>query len=136
MDLQSKGFEPGDEVVITLYNRDQCCASASIELSMECKIDISSIKARQEELEGLFMYILYIMGGACISITILGYIDARFLRLNDFFRMGSIIAATIQILDMISDSFFAMDIYLQDKIAPGEEYDIIFFISVVFIALP
>ena len=90
----------------------------------------------QEKLESIFEISLLILGFVCITIGVMGFIDARCLRINDFYRIGAIFAATVQILDMLSDSFLAFDIHLQDKMYPDDvAYDIMLYVCILCIAL-
>ena len=90
----------------------------------------------QQDIEEIFTLSLFILSAVFIFIGISGLVDARCVRINDFYRIGAIFAATIQILDMLSDSFLAIDIYLQDKIDPGMGYNIMLYICIICIVLP
>jgi len=108
-----------------------------IDLTLYCHYDpTNDLINYQEELEGIFGISLVILGAFCIIMGVAGYIDARFLRINDFYRIGAIFAATIQILDMLSDSFLAFDIQIQDEIDPHGDYDDMLYICIICIVVP
>ena len=69
-------------------------------------------------------------------LTIIGYIDAKCVRRNDFYRASTIITAALQILDMLSDCFLAMDISFAKDIYPNEPFGIFLYICIICIILP
>ena len=91
--------------------------------------------AQQHDLEKVFQTILIVVIIVFVCIGIIGTVDARFLRINDFYRIGTISTALIQILDMLSDCFLAIDISIQNKIEIGE-YMILLYLCIACIVLP
>ena len=70
------------------------------------------------------------------GIVIIGYIDARCIRTNDFYKVGPLTIAALQGFDMLSDCFLAIDISFAKNIEPGQPFGILLFLCIVFIVMP
>ena len=67
----------------------------------------------------------------CAIIAVTSYIDATCIRRNDFYALGALVTALVQILDMLSDAFFSFET-LEARRYP----QLIFAISISFILIP
>ena len=91
---------------------------------------------KQENLGDIFEFILIGVIVAFIVVAIFGYLDARIVRTNDFYRAGTLITAALQMLDMLSDCFLAIDISFAMEIDPDKPYGIFLYVCIICIALP
>eukprot|EP01084_Bolivina_argentea_P176631 305604_1 len=64
-----------------------------------------------------------------VIITIIAYMDATCFRVNDFFKLGALIIASMHLLDIIYDCLFAF------KIAESE-YAVLLLFCIAFIIIP
>ena len=75
-----------------------------------------------------------------ISLNIIGWIDANCVRINDYFKFNALIACLFQILDVVTDIYFIMDVYNLYHSYPSIEtihsLHIIRILSVAFIIIP
>ena len=71
--------------------------------------------------------ILLIIVSVLVVINISAYIHSKYIHVNDYFKIGSLVTAGILIMDAVSDIFFAMAI---------SEDIILLILAVVFIVLP
>eukprot|EP01084_Bolivina_argentea_P269735 458490_1 len=85
-----------------------------------------------KSLEFVFQRTLFIFIGLFICIAIIGFIDAKCFRINDFYHISCIGQATIQVLDMLSDCFLSVEISLQTN----NTFKIALVISIIFIVIP
>merc|ERR1719242_298242 len=74
----------------------------------------------------------------CFSVVaVIGFVDARCFRVNDFFKLGPLLRALIQILDVLSDSFLAIEIGTEADNNPDDQIlPIAFSICILFIFAP
>jgi len=67
-------------------------------------------------------------------------IDAKYLRQNDYYKFKSIIIAMFQMLDVVSDIFFVIDVwykhYYQVDMQKKQEYFAIFVGCIIFMIIP
>ena len=63
-----------------------------------------------------------------MAIILCGWIDATCLRWNDFFLSGALVSSAVQILDVVSDIFFALSL--------RQEHVALLVCAVAFIAFP
>ena len=89
----------------------------------------------KESNSSIFIYLLLIIIGIFIMIGLIGYIDARYCRINDFFSISTIVITLFQVLDLSSDIFLSISIYQQIN-TKDQLYEILFILSLVFIILP
>eukprot|EP01084_Bolivina_argentea_P109212 195184_1 len=85
-------------------------------------------------LKSLFEITISIIIIVFILIAIIGCIDARFLRVNDFYYISFIGQALLQILDLISDCFLSVDISLRSQ--SDNKFKIALIVSIIFIVMP
>ena len=104
---------------------------------------ISAYEARKQEYEPqldnlteFFQIILAAFAGSTFIMTIMAVIDAKTLRINDYFKIGAILSFFVQTSDMISDCFFVAQINIINKIERDSVYTVIFALSIVFIVFP
>ena len=88
------------------------------------------------DLTALFQIILAIFAGGTILVTGMAVIDAKTLRINDYFKIGAILSLFVPTSDMISDCFFVAQINLMNKIEKDSVYAVMFGLSIVFIVFP
>ena len=104
---------------------------------------MSAYAARQElyspdlkDLTDLYHVVVGLFTGTIICIGLIAFIDAKFIRINDYFKIGALLTFYMQIMDMISDCFFVAQIHAQNKIDLDDGYTVIFHLSMVFVVLP
>ena len=78
--------------------------------------------------------VLTIVVSIFVIVAFTGYIDAKFLRINDFFKPISIISALLQVLDLVSDVFTSVAI--MERAMDKDIYLWLFLASLVFIIIP
>eukprot|EP01083_Nonionella_stella_P289588 985451_1 len=100
-------------------------------------IDSSEIKP-ETTVEIGYTFIQYAVISAFVLVGILGFIDARCIRRNDFFHLLFIFLSMLNVLDMLSDVFFAVDVFGTYLLATEHksQFLIIFIASVSFIIIP
>eukprot|EP01083_Nonionella_stella_P005044 14694_1 len=96
---------------------------------------------RQYELDVQHLYDLYIQivvafGILCGLVLVSGMIDAKMIRINDYFNWIGIVSVFLQTNDTISDGFFSAQIHAQNRIEQRTDYDVILGLSIAFIILP
>eukprot|EP01084_Bolivina_argentea_P129062 228012_1 len=107
-----------------------------------CNSLVESEPTKHYSLLNYQYYVVMIIPALIVSVGIMALIDSKcFCRRNDYFSLSAIITALIQILDMLSDIFFAIDVWSHLKselIFNGKEFQFIsiFFLSIVFIIVP
>ena len=97
------------------------------------------LKLYTPELDGLTDLYETVAGsftGGMAFIALIGLIDAKAIRKNDYFRIGALLSFYMQTMDMISDCFFVASIHVQNKIELDDAYTIIFYLSILFIVVP
>eukprot|EP01083_Nonionella_stella_P250876 866219_1 len=94
----------------------------------------STISDDAEHLQSLFELSIILITSVFVLIGVVGYIDASCVRINDFYRIGTIMQALLHILDMVSDCFLSIDISLRAK--ENDAFKIPLVISIVHIAIP
>ena len=128
------GISVGDIVIASFYRHRSTDIWSKCGFIIVCTYDYTNPYVVQKIREYVSDYLTAL--GVFSVIIVVGGLLMRFLRINDFYRMQSIFTAAVQILDMLSDSFLAIDIYLQDKIKPANGYNIMFYICVICIVVP
>eukprot|EP01083_Nonionella_stella_P078381 214488_1 len=101
--------------------------------------DVDSGKLNPETtVEISYSHIQYAVISAFVLVGILGFIDARCIRRNDFFHLLFIFLSMLNVLDMLSDVFFAVDVFGTYLLATEHksQFLIIFIASVSFIIIP
>eukprot|EP01083_Nonionella_stella_P105229 302588_1 len=85
-----------------------------------------------------YSHIQYVVISAFVLIGILGFIDARCIRKNDFFHLMFIFLSMLNVLDTLSDVFFAVDVFGTYSLATEHKshFLMIFIASVSFIIIP
>ena len=83
---------------------------------------------------------IIIIGGYLIFVIIISWVDAKYLRKNDFYRLGLLISVAIQILDTITDLFLIYNIahyssILENKLFALLMTSIFFFIAYYIISI-
>ena len=89
-----------------------------------------------DELTDLYRVIAGSFAGIIVLIGLAAIIDAKKIRINDYFRIGALVTFFTQTMDMISDCFFAAQLYIHSKIELDDGYTAVFGLSIVFIVLP
>ena len=70
-----------------------------------------------------------------LLIIISGYIHAKFIKINHYFYVGPLVNAAINVLDMLSDIFFAAQAEIFIDYKPPQT-QIIFISSILFVIIP
>ena len=70
----------------------------------------------------------------CITTAVAGYIDAKLIRINEFFRVVPFIKLLFHLEDMVSDVFFAMEVNLFSE--ENSSLLVIFIVAITFIIIP
>eukprot|EP01083_Nonionella_stella_P184539 670367_1 len=85
-----------------------------------------------------YSLIQYALISAFALIGFLGFIDARCIRRNDFFHLMFIFLSMLDVLDTLSDAFFAVDVFGTYSLATEHKshFLMIFIASVSFIIIP
>ena len=96
--------------------------------------DDTAIKKQSEDLASTFTYATIGIIAFILLICVVGYIDARCIRVNDYFNVMSIVTAGLQLLDTVSDCFFAVEISI--KATENDTYYIALGFAIIFIVLP
>eukprot|EP01084_Bolivina_argentea_P269736 458494_1 len=99
----------------------------------EYNSEISDSTADSAQIQPLFEAIMIALVSIFVIIGVIGFIDAKFLRLNDFYSVGKIFQVMLQILDMMSDCFLAIDISLRIK---NNSFLIALCVCIIFIIIP
>ena len=85
--------------------------------------------------ETLFQEITFIIAIILVLIVLISWIDAKYIRLNDFYLPASLITVVFHIMDTVSDIFFALTIsYYPDFESTNLLY--LFIASLFFIIVP
>ena len=74
-----------------------------------------------------------IFAGAVLLIAGIAYIDATWIRINDYYKIGAILSFFIQTSDMISDCFFVAQINIINKIELEFWSMLTLYLSILFI---
>eukprot|EP01084_Bolivina_argentea_P281056 480820_1 len=95
--------------------------------------------SEKEQLDNLTE--LYQMIAVSFSITTMLFtwaalFDAKIIRINDYFQIGTVLSFFIQTMDMISDIFFVAQVNIQNTIEFNTAYQIVFYLSILFIVMP
>eukprot|EP01084_Bolivina_argentea_P175126 303319_1 len=100
-------------------------------------IKASGIETRTD-LERTFHVFLYSIVSIVILISIIGYIDSKYIHQNDFYKVSLVFSAGLQISDMCSDCFFVINIntHVADIDAVFNVYLIMTVVSILLIVLP
>ena len=85
--------------------------------------------------KSFFQQITIMLGGCLLLMIFISWVDAKYIRINDFYRPQLLLAATLEIVDTVSDALFAFGITYH---ADFNESDImlIFIASMFFIITP
>eukprot|EP01083_Nonionella_stella_P039102 106351_1 len=97
----------------------------------EKEVELDVLRAMYQSTAGGFVLL-------CLFVAMTGYIDSRWIRTNDYFEYLAIGTMMLATLDMISDCFFAVEVSIQrnNYVDLELEMRVIFYASVLFIALP
>merc|ERR1712176_1148719 len=87
-------------------------------------------------LQSLYIITLITFSSICSFFAMTSLIDAWFIRINDYYRIGAVISLYIQTSDMISDCFFVAQMNTQSKMDNRFDYFLIFYLSILFIVVP
>ena len=122
-----------DEVLQTEIERELKDEFPNEKISVVVTTEISL--ETYEDQKTFFQQLTFIIGGFLLFVIIISYIDARFVRKNDFYNIGVLMSAAFHILDTISDTMFVLLItYYPDFLVTELFY--IFIASIAFIVIP
>ena len=89
------------------------------------------------DLETIFEFTLLTSFSIFLILHIVGYIDARYIKVNDLYRGSVWILTWMQLSDIFGDAFVSVDIYYKHNSSSDEFGFLIAFIaSITFIILP
>ena len=77
---------------------------------------------------------MIIVGGCFIIVAMMGYIDAKLCRVNDFYSIMAIISTKCHAYDLISDIF--LSITISERIMDRDIFLWLFIASLIFIIVP
>eukprot|EP01083_Nonionella_stella_P084250 233167_1 len=86
------------------------------------------------DLENLYRTVVIAFGSTIVMIGLAAWIDSTFVRINDYLNITHICGIGFQILDMISDCFFTVNISIESRI--NTIYWIPTILSGLFIVFP
>ena len=92
-------------------------------------------KAGEEQQESGSQVIVFIIMGIFLLLLIISYIIARFISINDFYSLTSLITAFLYILDTITDILFVVNISKQSDY-PSSTLSPLLLAAIFFIILP
>eukprot|EP01083_Nonionella_stella_P039101 106350_1 len=117
--LQSRNIDETTNVLFGVLDYD------------EKEVELDVLRAMYQSTAGGFVLL-------CLFVAMTGYIDSRWIRTNDYFEYLAIGTMMLATLDMISDCFFAVEVSIQrnNYVDLELEMRVIFYASVLFIALP
>eukprot|EP01084_Bolivina_argentea_P175128 303324_1 len=95
--------------------------------------NIDGVEARKD-LEVKFHVFLYLLFSFFILVSIIGFIHAKYIHQNDYFRISLIFATGLQISDMLSDLFFVINLWTH--IYENVSYLVVVVISISLIVVP
>eukprot|EP01083_Nonionella_stella_P152421 488508_1 len=87
-----------------------------------------------KDLEETYRTVSITLGSSFGIIALAAWSDSTFIRSNDYLKTGRILATEIQILDMLSDCFFAVNIGIQNRIDSACLVPLVF--TICFIVIP
>ena len=79
--------------------------------------------------------VIWILCIILIVIIISSYIYSKWININDFYRIGSLLTAFVHIVDAFSDALFGINIANQTNY-PSEILSVLLAASIIFIILP
>ena len=91
------------------------------------------------EQQTLFQQLSMLIAGVALLLIGISWIDAKFIRQNDFYQIGPLFSALFHILDTWTDVFFALQCISHPDFVLGSFSStlfIIFLLSLVFIIIP
>ena len=71
-------------------------------------------------------FILFVIAAVLVIVIVFAYIYSKYIYVNDYFKVGSLLTAGIHIMDAISDILFVMAV----------TYNIILILGIIFIVVP
>eukprot|EP01084_Bolivina_argentea_P089697 161793_1 len=82
-----------------------------------------------------FHIVLVIIGCTFILVITASFIDAKFIRRNDFYKIGALILASIHCLDTLSAIFFVIQITIHPEFKQSTQLITIFIITIICIII-
>ena len=83
---------------------------------------------------GIYYLILLAVASIFICVAIMGYINAKYMYIDDFFSMAAIVSAMCYVVDLLCDIFIS--IALSERIMDKNIFSWLFIASLVFIVFP
>ena len=82
-----------------------------------------------------FQAVIYIVILSFILVIAISAIYSKVIQINDFYKIGSLLAVAVHFNDSLSDAFFCIDITLQSDY-PSQQLLIILWSSIIFLIIP
>ena len=80
-------------------------------------------------------HIMYLVLLSFVLLIFVSLIYSKCIQVNDFYKIGALLAVTIHFNDSLSDAFFCLSISFQDD-SDTKELSTIFALSIIFILIP
>eukprot|EP01084_Bolivina_argentea_P068927 125468_1 len=96
--------------------------------------DYSVLDDIDNQYDVMFPYLVAVIAGGVLLLAIIGYIDSKYFRINDFFKIQSLFSALLQVLDLLSDIFLSLHISI--LIQEEQLFLVLFVLSVICIVVP
>eukprot|EP01084_Bolivina_argentea_P045520 83798_1 len=100
------------------------------------KPDHDNMQLELFQLTKIYGYVFIVSTSICALAEILGLLDSKLFRINDYFKMTAIISIFLQSNDMISDFIFCIQMYIISKYEMSLKYYMLLALSAVFIIIP
>ena len=138
--LGEKGDDLSKDIVETA-NNDESPIDIDEETEIIIVVKSGNVEEKENDEDGINYYeqlyftIAIIIAAAGVIISILGYIHAKWYKVNDYYTSNAILLAIFHILDLLSDIFLA--IIISERINDSNHIYLILFICVlIFIIVP
>ena len=127
------------ETYTTTSNQSIIATMTTVMTSTQTKDATSLIAIGNMGLSDLSSLTSIVVLGICFIVGIVAWVDSKFKRHNEFFKISTMFVVTMYLLDVVSDVFFVLQTF--ESLSSNDNVDyianlVIFILSVFFLILP